>query len=194
VVPFWLAHGIDREKGGLLDFLDRKGNPLSTDKGGWAQGRAAWMFSALYNNIEPRDEYLVAAKICADFTRDKVLAGPYGRAYFEVDREGRPLVLRRYLFSEAFAIIGLAEYYKASGDIFYFKKALDTLDVYDRFRNKLEPKVNSLIRPMHVLSDTMIMINDFQILRSADPEHETVYTSRIAERIKEIFSILSNKM
>jgi len=74
VVPFWLAHGIDREKGGLLDFLDRKGNPLSTDKGGWAQGRAAWMFSALYNNIEPRDEYLVAAKICADFTRDKVLA------------------------------------------------------------------------------------------------------------------------
>lgn len=187
VAPFWIGHGIDREKGGLLDFLDRQGTPISTDKGGWAQGRAAWIFSALHNELEPCDEYLVAAKSCADFTRDKVLAGPGGRAYFELDSEGRPLVLRRYLFSEAFAIMGLAEYFKASGDTSYLKKALETLDVYDRFRGKLEPKINPDLRPMRGHSDTMIMINVFQVLRSADPEHAAMYTLRIAERVQELF-------
>lgn len=187
VAPFWIAHGIDREKGGLLDFLDRQGRPLSTDKGGWAQGRAAWIFSALFNELGHRDEYLAAAKSCADFTRDHVLAGPGGRAYFELDREGRPLVLRRYLFSEAFAIIGLAEYSRASGDSSYLKKALDTLDVYDRFRGKLEAKINPEIRPMRGHSDTMIMINVFQVLREADPERVALYTSRIAERVRELF-------
>ena len=187
IVPFWLEHGIDYEKGGLLDFLDRQGRPLSTDKGGWAQGRATWVFSALFNELEQRNEYLSAAKICADFTRDKVLAGPDGRAYFELDRDGRPLVLRRYLFSEAFAIIGLAEYSKASGDQSYLKNALATLDVYDRFRGKLEPKINPDLRPMRSHSDTMIMINVFQILREADQEHAALYTSRIAERIQELF-------
>lgn len=187
VAPFWIAHGIDRENGGLLDFLDRQGRPLSTDKGGWAQGRAAWIFSALFNELGHRDEYLAAAKSCADFTRDHVLAGPGGRAYFELDREGRPLVLRRYLFSEAFAIIGLAEYSRASGDSSYLKKALDTLDVYDRFRGKLEAKINPEIRPMRGHSDTMIMINVFQVLREADPERAALYTSRIAERVRELF-------
>lgn len=187
VAPFWIQYGIDWGKGGLLDFLDRKGLPLSTDKGGWAQGRAAWIFSALYNELEPRDEYLAAAKSCADFTRDKVLSGPGGRAYFELDRDGNPLVLRRYLFSEAFAIIGLAEYSRASGDISYLKKALDTLAVYDRHRGKLEPKVNPELRPMRGHSDTMIMINIFQVLRSADPANGALYTSRITERVKELF-------
>jgi len=187
VAPFWIEHGIDAEKGGLLDFLDRQGAPLSTDKGGWAQGRAAWIFSALYSQFEPRKEYLEAARSCADFTRDKVLAGPGGRAYFELDRDGRPLVLRRYLFSEAFAILGLAEYSRASGDRSYLEKALDTLDVYDRSRGMLEPKVNPEIRPMRGHSDTMIMINVFQVLREADTEHAGIYTARIAERVEELF-------
>ncbi len=187
VLPFWLSHGIDKEKGGLLDFLDRQGQPLSTDKGGWAQGRATWIFSALYNDLEPRDTWLSAARCCADFTRDKVLAGPEGRAYFELDRNGNPLVLRRYLFSEAFAIIGLAEYSKASGDSSYLRKAIDTLAVYDRFRGKLEPKINPDLRPMRGHSDTMIMINVFQVLRGADPEHASIYSSRIQERIEELF-------
>jgi len=187
IVPFWIKYGIDHEKGGLLDFLDRQGRPLSTDKGGWAQGRAAWIFSVLYNELEPREDYLAAARSCADFTRDKVLSGPGGRAYFELDRDGRPLILRRYLFSEAFAIIGLAEYSKASMDPSYLKKALDTLEVYDRSRGKLEPKVNPNLRPMLSHSDTMIMINVFQILRNIDPQHSALYTSRIAERVQELF-------
>ncbi len=187
VIPFWLTHGIDRERGGLLDFLDREGRPLSTDKGGWAQGRAAWVFSALCNRLGPREEWMAAAKSCADFTRDKVLAGPGGRAYFELDREGRPLVLRRYLFAEAFAAIGLAEHSVASGDPSYLEAAKRALAVYDRFRGTLPAKIEPTLRPMRGHSDTMLMINVFQILRDADPGNADSYTRRIEERIAELF-------
>ena len=187
IIPVWLKHGIDREKGGLMDFLDRTGTPLSTDKGGWAQGRATWTFSALYNRLERREEWLLAAKSCADFTRDKVLAGPDGRAYFELDREGRPLILRRYLFAEAFAIMGLAEYSRASGDASYLGAAKKALATYDRYLGTLPSKVDPGLRPMRGHSDTMLMINVFQVLREADPANDAVYTARIKQRIDELF-------
>ena len=193
VVPFWLRHGVDREKGGLFSFLDRDGSLLSTDKGGWAQGRAAWTFSALCNrldkqeHLEQREHWLSAARSCADFVRDKVLAGPEGRAYFELDREGQPLVLRRYLFAEAFAIMGLAEFSRASGDSSYLDSARQALATYDRFRGILPSKINPQIRPMRGHSDTMLMINVFQVMRDADPANADVYTIRINQRINELF-------
>lgn len=187
VVPFWLRHGLDREHGGILDFLDRDGSPLSTDKGGWAQGRAAWVFSALANELGPRPEWMEAARSCADFVRDKVLAGPGGRAYFELTRDGRPLVLRRYLFAEAFAAMGLAEFARASGDPSYLEAAEAALATYDDHRGALEPKVDPRVRPMRGHSDAMLMINVFQVLRRADPAKADVYGRRIRERIDELF-------
>ena len=44
--------------------------------------------------------------------------------YFEVGEDGTPLRLRRYVFSESFAIIAMAEYSLASGDKTYAEKAL----------------------------------------------------------------------
>src|SRR5438046_44904 len=61
VVPFWLRHGIDRQFGGIGNMLDDGGNPTGTDKYIWSQGRALWTFSALYNRIERRSEWLAFA-------------------------------------------------------------------------------------------------------------------------------------
>lgn len=65
-VPFWLNHAIDTQYGGLINCLDREGKIYSTDKSIWMQGRAAWMFSYLYNNIEKNEEYLKLAKSCSN--------------------------------------------------------------------------------------------------------------------------------
>ena len=91
IIPFWLKHGIDREKGGLMDFLDREGNPLSTDKGGWAQGRATWTFSALYNRlVKSADEWLAAAHNPVPISPGtRFWQDLMDRAYFEMDRDGR---------------------------------------------------------------------------------------------------------
>ena len=186
-IPFWIGHGIDREYGGLMDFLDREGKPLSTDKGGWIQGRFTWVMARLIEALGPRPEWNEAAEACAKFVRDKVLAGPGGRAYFELTREGEPLVLRRYLFSETFAIIGLAQYAKVTGEKAWLDKALATLAVFEANRGKLEPKINPAVRTGRGHSETMILINVYQVLRDCDPAHAADYTARIDAQIDELF-------
>ncbi|MFM8485476.1 MAG: hypothetical protein ACKOCH_03995, partial [Bacteroidota bacterium] len=39
ILPFWIQHGWDREKGGMWTALDRDGTLLDSDKSVWFQGR-----------------------------------------------------------------------------------------------------------------------------------------------------------
>ncbi len=196
-IPFWINKGMDKECGGLLNSLDREGLPFSTDKSGWIQGRFAWVLSRLIEALGPRPEWLEAAGSCARFVRDKVLTGPGGRGYFELTREGAPLVLRRYLFTETFAIIGMAQYSKvagdksagdsATGDPAWLRCALDTLAVFEANQGRLEPKIDPATRQLRGHSGTMILINVLQILRDCDPERADSYTARIDAQIDELF-------
>lgn len=51
VVPFWMAHAIDREHGGLFTCIRDDGTIVNTDKYPWSQLRATGTFSALYTMI-----------------------------------------------------------------------------------------------------------------------------------------------
>ena len=53
-IPFWLKNGVDEKYGGVITCLDRSGKIYSTDKSVWMQGRCAWTFSYIYNNIEKK--------------------------------------------------------------------------------------------------------------------------------------------
>ena len=58
VIPFWLEHSLDRECGGYFTCLGRKGKVYDTDKFIWLQAREVWLFSMLYNKVEPRKEFI----------------------------------------------------------------------------------------------------------------------------------------
>ena len=115
VIPFWLRHGLDREHGGFLTALDRDGTVIDTDKSIWFQGRGAWTFATLFNTVEKKAEWLDAARSGVEFLR-RHGGGPGGKLYFTVTRDGRPLRMRRYVYSESFAAIANAAYARASGD------------------------------------------------------------------------------
>jgi N-acylglucosamine 2-epimerase len=132
VIPFWLKHGLDREQGGIITALDRDGSILDTDKSVWFQGRTGWMFATLYNTIERREEWLEAARACVEFSRQHCVS-PEGKMYFTVTRDGRPLRMRRYVFSEAFAAISYAAFAKASGDARAADDAVATFATYLRY-------------------------------------------------------------
>src|SRR5690606_3230281 len=125
VIPFWLRNGMDHEHGGIMTALDRDGTLLDTDKSVWVQGRAGWMFATLYNEVEPRAEWLDAARSCVTFLRQHC-AAPGGKLYFHVTRDGKPLRMRRYVYSEAFAAIAYAGLAKATGDSFVTEQAIAT--------------------------------------------------------------------
>lgn len=167
-LPFWLRHGLDRACGGLLTGLGEDGTVVDTDKAIWLQGRAAWTFATMYNTIEPRPEWLAASKHCLDFIRAHG-RGPGGKLYFTVTREGRPLRMRRYVYSECFAAIGHAAYAKATGDA---QAAADALGYFDTYLHHsftpgvMPPKTDPDTRPMQGVAPHMIAIVTAQEIRA----------------------------
>ena len=190
--PFWLKYARDDEYGGILNCVDRFGKVYSDDKSVWMQGRAGWMYSYLYNNIEKRAEYLDFAKSCIDFATAHCIDSD-GRMFFTVTRDGRPLRKRRYWFSESFYAIACAEYFMASGDAEYLEKARKyyslILGIYrdpstDPF--KITPKTDAGTRDMRSLAEPMILLNVSSIMRDADAGNAWIYDGAITDLISDI--------
>ena len=123
ILPFWLKNGWDRVHGGVYTCVDREGRLMDPTKSGWFQGRFAFSCSYAYNVVERNAAWLAAAKSTLDFIGAH-LFDSRGRAYFSLTADGTPLRMRRYVFSECFAAIGMSEYAKASGDGEFADKAL----------------------------------------------------------------------
>ena len=167
VVPFWLRHGLDREHGGMLTALDRDGTLLDTDKSVWFQGRAGWLFATLYNTVDRRPEWLEAARSCHEFSQRHCFA-PDGKMWFSVTRDGRPLRMRRYVYSEAFAAIARAAYSRAAGDEEAGRAAVALFAQYLRYSfepGMMAPKFEPT-RPAKGLAPLMIGIVTAQELRA----------------------------
>lgn len=167
VVPFWQRYGIDEIHGGYLTALNRDGSLLDGDKSIWFQGRGAWMFASLNNQVNVSKEWLAAARSGIDFLR-RHAASPSGKLYFTVTRQGAPLRLRRYFFSEAFAAIAEAAYYQASGEEQAKQRAVKFLASYllgIRADDPAQAKVDPQVRPQIGLAPWMICIVTAQELR-----------------------------
>ncbi len=131
VVPFWFERGIDWIHGGVLTCMTEDGAPISGDKYIWSQARSLWTFSALYNRIEKRPEFLEAARNSLRFLlahgRD-----PQGRWVYHTNREGQVVEGPISIFSDCFVVYGLSEYCRADPDSELITLARATLDYVRR--------------------------------------------------------------
>ena len=168
ILPFWLQNGVDKINGGYYTCLDQSGKLMDSTKSVWFQGRFAYVLANAYNSIEKNQAWLEASKSGIDFI-EKHCIDTDGRFFFEVTANGTPLRKRRYLFSECFAAIAMAEYSTASGDASYAQKALDLFNLVLKYKNtpalseakylpSLEAKGHSIC---------MILINTASVIRRA---------------------------
>lgn len=183
-VPFWFPRSYDPEYGGYLLMRDADGSLIDTDKAVWIQGRACWLLSTLYNTVESRKEWLEGARLGYTFLREKCFDAE-GKMYFHVDRTGDPIRMRRYFFSETFAVIAAAAYAKASGDpkaADFARKMFGICLEYAQGERRIEPKFEPT-RPAKGIGVPMIMINTAQQLRDTigDPRCDWAIASWITE-------------
>ena len=183
-VPFWFPRSYDTEYGGYLLMRDADGSLIDTDKAVWIQGRACWLLATLYNTVEPRQEWLEGAKIGYTFLRDRCF-NTDGKMYFHVDRTGDPIRMRRYFFSETFAVIAAAAYAKASGDPEAADFARNMFGIcleYAQGERQIEPKFEPT-RPAKGIGVPMIMMNTAQQLRDTigDPRCDEAIAGWITE-------------
>lgn len=195
VVPFWLSNSLDHEHGGYLHFLDRDGTVFGTDKSVWMEGRETWLFSRLYNSIEKKKYWLDASRLGYAFIMDHAFDKD-GRMFLLLTQDGKPLRKHRYLFAECFGVMGLAEYFRASGDQRALEKAKETYKlIVDLHRTRdyqkivnygITPKVIPETRAGKSLAMPMMLICISQEMRRLGPD--PLYDETIDLSIREILS------
>jgi len=187
VMPFWMEHGWDRKHGGVYTCLDRDGTLMDPTKSVWFQGRFAYILAYAFNRVEKNTDWLAAAKSTIDFF-ERHCFDARGKMYFEVAADGTPLRMRRYVFSECFAAMALAEYAKAAGDggcaeraVALFRRILSFAGDPAVTPPKYEPAMAS---QGHSL--TMILINVATVLKqvSDDPSLDAQIDESIARLMK----------
>ena len=185
IMPFWMKHGVDHVNGGVYTCLNRDGSLMDTTKSVWFQGRFAYICAYAYNHIERNREWLEASKSTIDFIEAHCFDSDR-HMFFSVTADGTPLRKRRYVFSETFAAIAMAEYSIASGDSHYAKRALEVFDDTLRFLSTpgfLQPKYESNVQ-LQGHSIVMILINVCSCLRNAVNEERL--TKQIDESIDKL--------
>ena len=128
ILRFWLDKMQDREHGGFYGRMDGEGvlHP-EAEKGAILNARILWSFSAAYR-VLGNQEYLDAATRAKDYILEHFIDPEYGGVYWSVDYQGRPLDTKKQFYAIGFAIYGLTEYARATGD----REALEyALDLYD---------------------------------------------------------------
>ena len=116
ILPFWSEKTVDHKNGGFYGALT---NDLRIDntmpRSAVLTARILWTFSAAYRRYGDTI-YVQTAQRAYAYIRRRFVDDTYGGVYWTVDRRGQPIEDRKHVYAQAFAIYGLAEYYRATGE------------------------------------------------------------------------------
>ena len=142
VLPFWFPKLIDQRYGGLNNCVQDDGEVLSTEKYLWSQGRALWVLSKLFNDIDQDSKWLEMAtpifKLLTDYGRNTDREW-----HFSLNADGTPAREPQSIYVDGFCIYGLTEYAKATG---HAKSLEIALEAYTDASPKLDD--HRLVRTM----------------------------------------------
>ena len=128
ILPFWLDKMVDHEHGGFYGRIDGHMHlqPLA-EKGAILNARILWSFSAAYR-VLGEESLLAHATRAKDYIIDHFIDHDNGGVFWSLDYEGKPLDTKKQFYAIGFAIYGLSEYARATGD----REALDyALQLYE---------------------------------------------------------------
>jgi mannobiose 2-epimerase len=116
ILTYWVTHAPDVQGSGFYGQIanNNQVNPLAP-KGSVLNARILWTFAAACNHA-PSLDYLAVATRAYDYFVAHFLDAEWGGVYWSVDYQGQPLDTKKQIYALAFAIYGLAEYHRASGD------------------------------------------------------------------------------
>ena len=116
ILPFWMERMTDEERGGFYGRITGEGVVMpQAEKGAILNARILWTFSAAYRLLH-REEYLQTATRAKRYLIDHFYDAEFGGVYWSLDCEGRPLDTKKQIYALGFAIYGLSEYHRATGD------------------------------------------------------------------------------
>lgn len=114
ILRFWQTRMVDNERGGFYGRIDGH-NTLHPDapKGAVLNARILWSFAAAARVLHNTPYRILAAR-AYDYLMQRFIDREHGGVYWSLHADGTPLDTKKQTYAIAFAIYGLAEYYRAT--------------------------------------------------------------------------------
>jgi mannobiose 2-epimerase len=128
ILRFWMTRMVDEENGGFYGRIDNGGTlHPEAEKGAILNARILWTFSAAYRILD-NQAYLEMARRAYDYFIEHFIDHEYGGVYWSLDYKGRPLDTKKQFYAIGFALYGMSEYARATGDREALECALQLFD------------------------------------------------------------------
>ena len=146
ILPFWEKYSID-PAGGFYGMLGRDGTPvMDAPKGSVLNARILWTFSTAYR-LYGDDTYRRLADRAQRYFIDHFIDFQFGGVYWSVKADGTLLETDKQTCACAYAIYGLSEHFRATGNLESLQKSID---IYRIMEEKIKGSSD-------ISSDTAIM-------------------------------------
>lgn len=133
ILSWWTQVAIDESHGGFYGKVDHD-NKIYPEaaKGAVLNSRILWAFSSAYS-LTRNKKYLQIAERSYAYVSDHFIDKEFGGVYWTVDFSGNPLETKKQIYALAFAIYGLSEYCRASGNEQAKQKAIELYNIILRY-------------------------------------------------------------
>jgi len=210
ILRFWSERMVDIEHGGFYGRID--GHDIlhpEAEKGAVLNARILWTFAAA-TRILHRMPYRILAARAKDYLVNRFIDPQYGGVYWSLNADGSPLDTKKQTYAIAFAIYGLAEYYRATQD----REALDAairlfedLEAH-AYANSQEPRANgyieALTRDWQPIADMRLSESDengsrtmnthLHVLEAYTNLYRVYKDPRVARQLRVLIDIFVNRL
>ena len=116
ILPFWMDKMTDTKRGGFYGRISGEDVLMpEAEKGAILNARILWTFSSAYRLFK-KPEYLETATRAKREIIDRFYDKDFGGIYWSINADGSPLDTKKQIYAIGFAIYGLSEYNRATGD------------------------------------------------------------------------------
>jgi len=134
ILPFWMTRMVDA-RGGFYGRIDGCGNVYpEAVKGAVLNARILWTFAAAYR-VMGDSAYLATATRAKRTLIDTFIDPQFGGVFWSVNPDGTPCDTKKQIYALGFAIYGLSEYVRATGDeeaLTHAVRLFDAIETHSR--------------------------------------------------------------
>lgn len=162
ILSYWMQYAIDEEQSGFYGKIDHN-NKIYPDapKGSVLNSRILWTFSAAFKHTK-NPEHLKIADSAFQYIVRHFIDKEYGGVYWSVDYKGAALDTKKQIYALAFALYGLSEYYRASGNEEAKERAIELYDTIEKYSHDKIHKgyIEALAKDWQELGDLRLSAKD----------------------------------
>lgn len=162
ILKFWKTKMVDTRSGGFFGRVNFQNEIVSeAPKGLVLNARILWTFSRAAQ-VLPDGSNRVMAQRAYEYLIRYFTDREYHGMYWMVDDQGKPLVTKKQIYAQAFAIYGLSEFYQLSNDPMALEQAMRLFECIEKYSFDQERNgyLEAFDQQWHLLEDLRLSDKD----------------------------------